>query len=90
MAEMADIKSELEDQDPAEELHLQDEISAENGKPKKHACPTCSKKFTFPWEVRRHIVNHDKQVRELDTFIKHLRHKNTFFAERKIGERSQL
>ena len=71
MSEMAEVKQEVEDHDPVGELHLQDEISAENGKPKKHACPTCSKKFTFPWEVRRHVVNHDRQVRELNTFIKH-------------------
>ena len=57
---MAKVKNEVEDQDPLPPLEKS---------PKNNSCPTCSKEFKFPWQLKRHVPTHDRQVREVEVFM---------------------
>ena len=59
---MAKVKNEVEDQDPLSPLD-------KSPKPKNNSCPTCSKEFKFPWQLKRHVPTHDRQVREVEVFM---------------------
>ena len=76
MTKVKKVKSEVEDHDGVqvklEEVEHEggDEVpeTEEEGggykKARNYSCPMCPKKWHFPWELRRHVISHYKQVRK--------------------------
>ena len=60
------IKSEVEDRESGDDP-LVPETEEEGGyrKARNYSCPMCPKKWAYPWELRRHVISHYKQVREV-------------------------
>ena len=66
---MTKVKSEAEDFDSGDESPKGDEAEEEPKRKKpKHSvkgtltCPMCPKVWGWPWELRRHVITHYKEV----------------------------
>ena len=102
--DMSKVKSEAIDHDSGDEIPKAEE-EAEEPKPKKpkpkhsvkgtFSCPMCPKVWGWPWELRRHVITHYKQVSRGTWPHAHFIEVEPIFypiiclAERK-GERAQL
>ena len=98
---MAKVKSEVEDYDSGDEGPKGGEAENPKRKKPKHSvkgtltCPMCPKVWGWPWELRRHVITHYKQVSR-GTWphahfieVKPIFYPIIYLAERK-GERAQL
>ena len=96
--DMSKVKSEAVDPDSGDESpKAGDEEEVEAPKPKKpkpkhsvkgtFACPMCPKVWGWPWELRRHVITHYKQVRQRTCEVCIVEMEPKFFTPLSLTER---